>query len=91
MYGERMERGVNPPPAYRQSVEERARLQRWQAPGIARVIHPKYGTVVVPCASKLAAIECAAEVWRCGWLEIKDAGVWVAEPGDKPEAVPYII
>lgn len=70
---------------------ERARRERWSHPGAARVIDPKHGTVVVPCGSKLAAIMCAAEVWRCSWLDLRDAEVWRAEPGDQVETMPYII
>jgi hypothetical protein len=40
------------------------------------VIHPKYGETIVPCASKLAAIMCAAEVWKCHWMEVIHAEVW---------------
>lgn len=48
----------------------------WDAKLQARVIHPKYGEVVVPCHSPLAAVECAAEVWGTTWKEIyKEAEV----------------
>ena len=73
------------------SAEERERESRWTAPGRARVVHPVYGTVVVPHASNLAAIMNAAEVWRCDWMELKDARVWAAEPGDVAVKMPYII
>ena len=72
-------------------AEMRARESRWSAPGLARVIHPAHGTVVVPHSSNLAAIMNAAEVWRCDWAEITDAQVWAAEPGDVPVKMPYII
>lgn len=38
--------------------------------------HPKHGTVVVPHASKYAAILCAADVWKCDWTKIMDAEIW---------------
>lgn len=73
------------------SQAERARIERWRFPAAARVTHPDHGTVVVPCKSKFAAILCAAEVWRCSWLDLRDAEVWRAEPGDQVETMPYII
>ena len=60
----------------------------WKRPGVARVIHPKYGSVVVPCSSKLSAIMCAAAVWGCHWHKIHDAEVWAAEPGEQPVPLP---
>lgn len=48
----------------------------WNAKLQARVTHPEYGEVVVPCHSPLAAQECAAAVWGVTWSEIhKDAKV----------------
>lgn len=72
-------------------AEKRQRKIRWSAPGRSRVVHPVYGTVVVPHASNLAAVMCAAEVWRCDWAELSDAKVWRAEPGDVAVKMPYII
>lgn len=72
-------------------AERRTRECRWNAPARARVIHPVYGTVVVPHCSNLAAIQNAAEVWRCDWTEISDAQVWAAEPGDVPVKIPFSI
>lgn len=93
VYGERMGRGIDP--AERAHIltaaGKRSRESRWSAPGRARVIHPAHGTVVVPHSSNLTAIQNAAEVWRCDWAEITDAQVWVAEPGDVPAKMPYII
>lgn len=66
----------------------RARESRWNAPGQARVVHPKYGAVVVPHSSNLAALLNAAEYWRCNWLEIRDAEVWAVAPGDGPAVKP---
>lgn len=60
----------------RRAAEQRARAARWSHPGRARVVHPAHGEVVVPCASKLAALICAAEVWKCNWADITDAQVW---------------
>lgn len=93
MYGERMARGVirqENSPEYLQEMERRSRRARWSAPGVARVVHPDHGAVVVPCGSKFAAILCAAEVWRCNWAKINDAEVWAA-PGEKPVAMPFIL
>ena len=68
MYGERLGRGVTREAArkYETSVTERARRERWQASGCARVVSRKYGTVVVPHGSNFAALLNAAEVWGCG-------------------------
>ena len=60
----------------------------WKRPGVARVIHPKYGSVVVPCSSRLSAIMCAAAVWGCHWHRVHDAEVWAAEPGEQPVPLP---
>jgi len=73
------------------AARERSRMARWTAPGAARVAHPAHGTVVVPHHSNYAAILNAAEVWRCDWLEIIDATVYAAEPGDVAAKMPYII
>lgn len=61
---------------------ERERENRWNAKGRACVTHPKYGSVVVPHSSNLAALMNAAEYWDCDWSEITDASVMVAKPGD---------
>lgn len=63
MYGERLGRGVTREAArkYETSVTERARRERWQASGCARVVSRKYGTVVVPHGSNFAALLNAAE------------------------------
>lgn len=74
----------------RPGTEERARLERWRAKGTARVTHPTRGTVVVPCSSLLTAIMNAAEVWRCDWMELRDAEVRSPEPGDVAVKMPYI-
>lgn len=73
------------------AAKERQRENRWSAPGRSRVVHPKYGTVVVPHDSNLAAMMNAAEVWRCNWTEITDAKVWAAEPGDVAVKMPHVI
>lgn len=94
MSGERMGRYINLPPvsdAQRAAANERGRLHRWRAPSAARVTHKTRGTVVVPHCSKFAAIMCAAEAWGCHWLEIMDAEVWAAKPGDKVATMPYLI
>ena len=69
-------------------AEARSRAERWNARGRSRVEHPKYGAVVVPHSSNLAALMNAAEYWGCDWLEIRDAKVLAAAPGDGPEAAP---
>lgn len=93
MYGERLGRGVTREAArkYETSVTERARRERWQASGCARVVSRKYGTVVVPHGSNFAALLNAAEVWGCDWTEIRDAEVWRAGAEDKPVPMPHII
>lgn len=66
--------------AFNEIATRRDRLQRWSYPGKARVIHPKYGELIVPCASPLAALTCAAEVWGVDVLEISEEGeVWVCD------------
>mgnify|MGYP000763518718 FL=1 len=67
---------------------ERERENRWNAKGRACVTHPKYGSVVVPHSSNLAALMNAAEYWDCDWSEITDASVMVAKPGDGPAVKP---
>lgn len=76
MYGERLGRGVTREAArkYETSVTERARRERWQASGCARVVSRKYGTVVVPHGSNFAALLNAAEVWGCDWTEMQRCG-----------------
>lgn len=66
---------------YNESMK-RARETRWNAKGRARVVHPKYGAVVVPHSSNFTALLNAAEYWGCDWTEIRDAEVWAAAPGD---------
>ena len=76
---------------YTKGVLEMERLNRWREKPIARVVNPKYGTVVVPCGSKLAALQCAAEYWGCSFEDIRDASVWRAEPGAAAVRMPKII
>lgn len=66
----------------------RSREERWNALGRSRVVHQKYGTVVVPHSSNLAALMNAAEYWGCDWTEIRGAQVWAAKPGDGPAVKP---
>lgn len=61
------------------AAELRDRRERWRFPVKARVLHPRFGEVTVPCKSKYAAILCAAETWGCDDLEIRDAEVWALE------------
>ena len=57
------------------AAQERQRVRRYDTTYRARVRHPKYGTVIVPCVSGLAAVMNAAESWKCDWTEIIDATV----------------
>lgn len=70
---------------------ERERENRWNAKGRACVTHPKYGSVVVPHSSNLAALMNAAEYWGCDWSEITDAsghgGKTRRRPGSETERV----
>ena len=93
IYGEHMGWGAAPAERFHvlEAARKRARESSWRAPGRARVVHPTRGAVVVPCSSKLTAMMNAAEVWRCDWMEIRDAQVWAAEPGAVPAKKPYII
>ena len=34
-----------------------------------------HGEIIVPCASPLAAVMCAAEEWGCDWAEVLDSEV----------------
>ena len=79
------------PPAFLYVVTERARRERWQARGCARVVSRKYGTVVVPHGSNFAALLNAAEVWGCDWTEIRDAEVWRADKEERPVPMPHLI
>lgn len=69
--------------------ERKSRSQRWLAKNKSRVIHPKYGEVVVPHLSKFSAIENAAEFWKCEVGDIiTDAQVmWVENetPARRPK------
>ena len=55
--------------SYQKSVR-RAREERWRVRGRARVVHPKYGAVVVPHRSNYSALLNAAEYWGCEWTDI---------------------
>lgn len=48
----------------------RARESRWKAKTCSRVVHPRFGEVIVPHTSNYAAMLNAAEYWGCDWLEI---------------------
>lgn len=59
----------------------RRRNDRWAAHGRARVTRQGNMTVVVPCASPFAAIQCAAELWGIPWHEaVRGARVMWAPP-----------
>ena len=66
----------------------RERVRRWKARGRAKVVHPKYGQVIVPHSSNYAAILNAAEYWGCDWTEIRDASVYRAERGNGATVMP---
>lgn len=84
----------NPPRRLTESeLALRRSRERWSAPGRAVVSHPDHHPVVVPCASPLAAIHCAAEVWRCSWMDVIDAKVgWAPEnaPVTYPQKAPPV-
>ena len=67
----------------RREAEDRARRYRWDYPGRVRVVHPRYGEIIVPGRSKLSAILCAAEKWRVDWTELRDARVWAIMEGSR--------
>lgn len=54
---------------------ERQNRRRRTFPARARVTHPVHGEIIVPCASPLAAVMCAAEAWGCDWAEVLDSEV----------------
>ena len=76
---------------HRWDAVERSRRERWDNKSLARVTHPNHGSVVVPHRSNLAAVMNAAEIWGCDWMEIKDATVYVAEPGAVAAKMPIHI
>lgn len=60
-----------------ESAKRRAIERERNTDNRARVTHPQYGEVIVPCASKLAAIDLAAIAWHCKTRDIvRDAEVW---------------
>lgn len=72
----------------RDQAAQRERENRWAAKGRSKVTHPRYGSVVVPHHSNFSAIVNAAEYWGCDWMELLNAQVWRAEPGDGPAVIP---
>ena len=67
----------------------RARESRWNAKTCARVVHPRFGEVIVPHTSNYAAMLNAAEYWGCDWLEIiDDVKVWAVGPDAVPVKMP---
>lgn len=79
---------------YMRSVAEyeksilRSRKAMWSSKNRAVVSHSEFGEVVVPCASKQSALECACEVWGCSMLEIACASVMRAPDGSRCSFVP---
>lgn len=66
--------------ARREIAERRARFYRWNAKGKSRVIHPRYGDLIVPHSSYLGAILCACEVWGVSFSAISaDVEVWACD------------
>lgn len=53
----------------------RSRKERWSFPIKVRVRHPLIGEVIVPGASRYAAILCACEKCRRKYTELHDAEV----------------
>jgi len=67
----------------------RARESRWKAKTCSRVVHPRFGEVIVPHTSNYAAMLNAAEYWGCDWLEIiDDVEVWAVGPDAVPVKMP---
>lgn len=54
---------------------KRSRRWRWAFPRKAKVIHPLIGEVIVPAASKYAAVLCACEMCHVKFGQIHDAKV----------------
>ena len=59
----------------RRRAKEQERRERWAFPAKAAVSHQIHGETIVPCASPLAAVMCAAEIWDCDWVNILGAEV----------------
>lgn len=57
----------------------RDRMERWKAQSKAIVAYPGRGAVIVPASSGFAALQCAAEVWDCDWMDIRGATVRAAK------------
>lgn len=69
----------------------RARESRWKAKTCSRVVHPRFGEVIVPHTSNYAAMLNAAEYWGCDWLEIiDDVEVWAVGPDAVPVKMPRL-
>lgn len=67
----------------------RARESRWKVKTCSRVVHPRFGEVIVPHTSNYAAMLNAAEYWGCDWLEIiDDVEVWAVGPDAVPVKMP---
>ena len=67
----------------------RARESRWKAKTCSRVVHPRFGEVIVPHTSNYAAMLNAAEYWGCDWLGIiDDVEVWAVGPDAVPVKMP---
>lgn len=58
----------------------RSQKDRWMAVGKAKVTSKKFGEIIVPCASSLSALMCAAEMWGCHhWTDIMPASAEAVE------------
>ena len=69
----------------RMRAEIRARDERWKAKTHAVVTHPAHGSITVPCASPLAATECAAERWGVNTWEITGEATVMRAPPEQEE------
>lgn len=67
---------------------ERERAYRWTVRGRAKVVHPDFGSIIVPHASKLTALMNAAEYWGVQWTDLRDAKVLDVGPDGGPTVVP---
>lgn len=56
----------------RRLVKERASSLRWRHPVKVRVSHLGRKSVIVPHASKYAAILCACDLWGCRFADVSE-------------------
>lgn len=58
-----------------EQAQLRAYWERWSKTAKARVTHPVFGSVIVPCGSCFASILCAADIWNVPFVSLLDARV----------------